>query len=108
MSRSGARRFSSLTVPASGGRASVSRSANEAVPALNASIASPIGSRSLASPVTRSSSLSIEADRLPSSSDSVRSTVRRLSTACWMTALRSASAFVNDEVLVNSDSSVSP
>ena len=63
-SSSGASRFSSATVPASGGRASVNSSVKDAVPLLSASIAVPIGSRSPDNSVTRRSIRSTTAVKL--------------------------------------------
>src|SRR6185312_6248609 len=101
-------RFNWSTVPLSGGRASVSRSATDAVPLFSESMAVPIGSLSAASAVTNVSSLAIVAENLSPSLVRVASSVRRLSISAWMVWLCSASAVVNPEVLENRDCSAPP
>ena len=91
-------------MPASGARASVSRSANDAVPLPSESMAAPIGSRSADNSVTRRSrpiDRGAELVAFLGQGGQQRSQVVDQLLDTW---LLSANAFVNDEVCANMES----
>ncbi len=109
LSTSGASRFNWSTVPASGARASTEQIGQRRGAVVQRGDRRRRWDHGPAdNPVISCSSWSIAPENSSPSLDRVSSTVRRSSINCSMTWLLSASEFVNDDVLENSDSRVPP